>query len=147
MSVYSELLNHAQEGGKYKIDLKNKSLKIGNKNYIKNGEVLIEDELFDSDLLMKLQDPWNKASELYNQYKHSIPTSQYKDNSYFKALKYEELSSEELAYGLYRNYAQAVLEGFILLASMKGLLKWQNDKHWFWQDENDKDFIILKEYV
>lgn len=147
MSVYSELLNHAQEGGKYKIDLKNKSLKIGNKNYIKNGEVLIEDELFDSDLLMKLQDPWNKASELYNQYKHSIPTSHYKDNSYFKALKYEELSSEELAYGLYRNYAQAVLEGFILLASMKGLLKWQNDKHWFWQDENDKDFIILKEYV
>lgn len=147
MSVYSELLNHAQEGGKYKIDLKNKSLKIGNKNYIKNGEVLIEDELFDSDLLMKLQDPWNKASELYNQYKHSIPTSHYKDNSYFKALKYKELSSEELAYGLYRNYAQAVLEGFILLASMKGLLKWQNDKHWFWQDENDKDFIILKEYV
>lgn len=147
MSVYSELLNHAQEGGKYKIDLKNKSLKIGNKNYIKNGEVLIEDELFDSDLLMKLQDPWNKASELYNQYKHSIPTSHYKDNSYFKALKYEELSSEELAYGLYRNYAQAALEGFILLASIKGLLKWQNDKHWFWQDENDKDFIILKEYV
>ena len=147
MSVYSELLNHAQEGGKYKIDLKNKSLKIGNKNYIKNGEVLIEDELFDSDLLMKLQDPWNKTSELYNQYKHSIPTSYYKDNSYFKALKYEELSSEELAYGLYRNYAQAALEGFILLASIKGLLKWQNDKHWFWQDENDKDFIILKEYV
>lgn len=147
MSVYSELLNHAQEGGKYKIDLKNKSLKIGNKNYIKNGEVLIEDELFDSDLLMKLQDPWNKASELYNQYKHSIPTSHYKDNSYFKALKYEELSSEELAYGLYRNYAQAALEGFILLASIKGLLKWQNNKHWFWQDENDKDFIILKEYV
>lgn len=147
MSVYSELLNHAQEGGKYKIDLKNKSLKIGNKNYIKNGEVLIEDELFDSDLLMKLQDPWNKTSELYNQYKHSIPTSHYKDNSYFKALKYEELSSEELAYGLYRNYAQAALEGFILLASIKGLLKWQNDKHWFWQDENDKDFIILKEYV
>lgn len=147
MSVYSELLNHAQEGGKYKIDLKNKSLKIGNKNYIKNGEVLIEDELFDSDLLMKLQDPWNKASELYNRYKHSIPTSHYKDNSYFKALKYEELSSEELAYGLYRNYAQAALEGFILLASIKGLLKWQNDKHWFWQDENNKDFIILKEYV
>lgn len=147
MSVYSELLNHAQEGGKYKIDLKNKSLKIGNKNYIKNGEVLIEDELFDSDLLIKLQDPWNKASELYNQYKHSIPTSHYKDNSCFKALKYEELSSEELAYGLYRNYAQAALEGFILLASIKGLLKWQNDKHWFWQDENDKDFIILKEYV
>ena len=147
MSVYSELLNHAQEGGKYKIDLKNKSLKIGNKNYIKNGEVLIEDELFDSDLLMKLQDSWNKTSELYNQYKHSIPTSHYKDNSYFKALKYEELSSEELAYGLYRNYAQAALEGFILLASIKGLLKWQNDKHWFWQDENDKDFIILKEYV
>ena len=147
MSVYSELLNHAQEGGKYKIDLKNKSLKIGNKNYIKNGEVLIEDELFDSDLLMKLQDPWNKTSELYNQYKHSIPTSHYKDNSYFKALKYEELSSEELAYRLYRNYAQAALEGFILLASIKGLLKWQNDKHWFWQDENDKDFIILKEYV
>ena len=147
MSVYSELLNHAQEGGKYKIDLKNKSLKIGNKNYIKNGEVLIEDELFDSDLLIKLQDSWNKTSELYNQYKHSIPTSHYKDNSYFKALKYEELSSEELAYGLYRNYAQAALEGFILLASIKGLLKWQNDKHWFWQDENDKDFIILKEYV
>ena len=147
MSVYSELLNHAQEGGKYKIDLKNKSLKIGNKNYIKNGEVLIEDKLFDSDLLMKLQDPWNKTSELYNQYKYSIPTSHYKDNSYFKALKYEELSSEELAYGLYRNYAQAALEGFILLASIKGLLKWQNDKHWFWQDENDKDFIILKEYV
>ena len=72
MSVYSELLNHAQEGGKYKIDLKNKSLKIGNKNYIKNGEVLIEDKLFDSDLLMKLQDPWNKTSELYNQYKHSM---------------------------------------------------------------------------
>lgn len=147
MSIYCELLKHAQEGGKYKIDLKNKSLKIGNRNYIKSGNVLTSDDLFDNDFLMECESPWDKASELYQQYKHSIPTSHYKDNSYFKALKYEELTSDELAYGLYRNYARAALEGFILLASISELLKWQNDKHWFWQDKNDKDFIILKEYV
>lgn len=147
MSIYCKLLEHAREGGKYKIDLKSKSLKIGNINYIKNKDVLTNDDLFDNDFLMECKSPWDKASELYQQYKHSIPTLHYKDNSYFKALKYEELTSDELAYGLYRNYAQAALEGFILLASINELLKWPNEEHWFWQDKNDKDFIILKEYV
>ena len=45
MSIYSELLRHAQERGKYKIDLINKSLKIGKKYYIKDGVVKVDDEL------------------------------------------------------------------------------------------------------
>lgn len=157
MSIYCELLKHARAGGKYKIDLKNKSLKIGKIYYIKNGTVLIDDKLISAedlasdeiryDYISAKENPWDLVSQLYQDYKHSIQNSYYKDNSYFKALKYEELTKCELVYNLSRHFAQALLEGYILLASMQGWLKWQNDKHWFWQDKNDKDFIILKEYV
>ena len=150
MSIYSKLLNHANEGGGYHVDLKKKSLKIGNQYCIKDGIVKVDDALINKEDLINIairNEPWDIASDLYDCYKYSIPNARYRDNSYFKALKYEELDNYALAYGYPRHYAQAILEGYILLASISGWLKWQNDKHWFWQDPLDKEFIILKEYI
>lgn len=153
MSIYSELLRHAQERGKYKIDLMNKSLKIGNKYYVKDGVVKVDDELITMADVKNLYEgyeafgSWDIVRDLYSQFKCSIPLASYKSNSYFKAKKYEELTRKELAFGDSRHYAHAMLEGYVLLASMVGWLKWENEKHWFWQDPVDKDLVVLRNWI
>ena len=81
--------------------------------------------------------------QLYANFKRSVPSAKYNGKSYFKALDVEELTDSDIAFNWDRSYAQAALEGYILL----GGLTWENDNHWFWQSQYDKDLIILKEWV
>ena len=156
MSVYAKLLEHASKGGRFRINLKRKDLWIGKKQYVKEGVMLDEDDLIcKSDfeqfniLVGDVQNmPWkNVVSYLYQMYKHYVPNSNWKDNGYFKALPSECLTMDELAFNMNRNLGQAMLDGYILLGSIKGWLKWENDGHWFWQDDNDLSCIVLKEWV
>lgn len=153
MSVYSELLKHAQERGKYNIDLINKSLKIGKQYYIKDGVIKVDDELIAMNDIKNLSigyvdlESWEIVRDLYSKFKCSIPLASYHSHSYFKAKKYEELTQADLAFGESRHYAHAMLEGYVLLASMAGLLKWENENHWFWQDPVDKDLIVLRNWI
>lgn len=157
MSIYERLLNKAKDGGYYNINLKSKSLKIGSKDYIKEGVVLIEDDLIcNSDfeqfdiLTGDVQNySWkNVVWHLYNIFKYSVPSKNYKDHSYFKAVDSSELSLGEMVCGFDRSLAQAMLEGYILLGSLAGWIIWEDENHWFWQDkENDLSLIILKEWI
>ena len=140
--LYEKLLQKVEEGKSYYVDLKKKSLRIGHKYYIKDGEVLVDEDLIES-----CEEPWNMVSELYKNYKESVPSQRDKGSKYFKALTSEELNDGQMAFNEKRYLAQARLEGFILLASMKGVLQWENDEHWFWHDQNDKELVVLKEWL
>lgn len=155
MSIYETLLRQADKGGRYKIDLNKINLCIGRKYYIKEGEVIYDETLIDKDDLKNIldvdidisEDTWNVIKYLYQAYKHSVPTEHWRDKSYFKALPVEELTDDELAFNITRSLGQAMLEGYILLASMLGWIEWQNEEHWFWQAEEDENCIILKQWI
>ena len=153
MSIYKTLLESADKGGRYKIDLNKKDLWIGRKQYIKEGVMQVEDELIDKHDLARdfgiviNVDSWEVIKYLYKQYKVSVPNSKWKDKSYFKALPVDELTDADRAYNIDRKYGQAMLEGYILLASLAGWIEWQNEDQWFWQDEEDEDLIVLKQWI
>lgn len=86
----------------------------------------------------------------YQQYKYSIPSerSQSHRRSYFKALPEEQLSDQDMLYGVSREVARCQLEVFVLLMLYDGQLRWHNKwGSWFWQSPNDKDLIILRSWV
>ena len=157
MSIYKELLDAVDNGKKFKVDLVDKSLWINKRQIIKKGEI-VNDEDKGKDLIGRWdlalhfvelpldESPWKVVEVLYHEYKYSTP-NKHRNESYFKALPVEELTDADLAYGYDREFAQAMLEGYILLASLKGWIQFENENHWFWQSSSDKDLIILKEWI
>lgn len=155
-SVYGKLIQQAQSGGQYHIDLKNHNLKIGDKTYIEEGKnvssLLIYsrkdleqygiDDFIESDL-------WNVVIPcIYYQFAHSCPPVRKDRHKYkFKCIPRDELSMKDLIFGSSRHEMKAVLEGLILCLSVGGILKWQNESHWFWQCEECKDLIVYKNWV
>lgn len=153
MSIYLKLLNKAERGIAFNIDLNKKNLKIGKKLYVKEGELLVDDELINQNDLESVlgeaithENSWEVLKKLFKKYKYSAPGQEYKNKSFFKALPSEELTDGDLAFNESRHYSQALLEGFVLLASLSSLLKWNSDG-WFWQDCEDENFIVLKKWI
>lgn len=86
----------------------------------------------------------------YQQYKHSIPSERSESHrrSYFKALPEKDLSDHDMLYGVSREVARCQLEVFVLLMLFDGQLQWQSKwGSWFWQSPNDKDLVILRQWV
>lgn len=157
MSIYSELLDAVDNGKKFRVDLNNKSLWINRKQIIKEGEIVHEkdkskDLIKEWDLALNYGcmpldgNPWGLIEILYKDYKRSVPSKNGNKKSFFNALPVDELTDVELAYNYDRDFADAMLSGYILLASLVGWLKWEHGDHWFWQAE-DKDLVILKRWV
>ena len=155
MSIYATLLQKAKDGGNYKINLKTKTLQIGRKDYVKEGVVLIEDDLICNEdfetfniLVGDVQNmSWkNVVWHLYNIFNYSVPNKHYKSKSYFKAKEVEELGLADMACGVDRKLAQAQLEGYILLGSLAEWIQWEDDGKWFWQDAT-KQLIVLREWI
>lgn len=134
MSIY-ELLKESET---CKVDLNKKSLWLNGKQYIKDGANLTELPLIDQE---------EDLDALYYDYKYSVPSSK-ASKSYFKALPVDSLTDVQLAIGQPRYKAQAMLEGYILLAGMAGLLaSVVSTGNYFWQSETDSDFVILKKWI
>lgn len=158
MSIYKDLLDAVDNGKKFKVDLVNKSLWIDRKQIIKKGEI-VHDEDKSKDLIKEWdlalhfkcmplnENPWDIIEVLYKEFKHSAPSKHSNNRGYFKALSLEDLSDADLAYGYDREFAQAMLEGYILLASIIGWIKWENESHWFWQSDSDRELVVLKEWI
>lgn len=153
MSIYTDLLEAVSNGKKFKVDLINKSLWIDRKEIIREGVRTDENKEFIEkwDLALDYgnkptdENPWEMVEFLYKEYKYSVPGKS-PVKSYFKANSVDELTDSDLAYNISRDYAQAQIEGYILLASLAGILTWEFGDHWFWQG-NDKDLVILKNFV
>ena len=154
-SIYAELLEAVNNGRKFKVDLKEKSLWIDRKQYIREGEIIYgsyyfikEDDLSPYGWVDKLnEDPWNWIESLYYEYKHSVPSENSNKKSYFKALSVDELTDAELAYNKGRDFCDAMLTGYILLGSLQGWIEWQWGSHWFWQCRNDSGLIVLEDWI
>jgi hypothetical protein len=88
---------------------------------------------------------------LYIAYKYSLPSerSDKKCKKYFKALPIEELTDEQLMWGVRREVAQYALEAFILCAILNGDFIWNEEVYgrWFYQDKVEPDLVILKSWI
>ena len=136
-------------GAKFYINLEKRSLSVNGKYLIKDGkhelplgcwhkEDFPEEKMFQS---LELR---------YRGYKHSIPSERSESHRrrYFKALREDELSDEDMMYGVPREFARYELESFLLAMIMIGALKWHEEwGSWFYQSPNDKDLIILRSWV
>lgn len=139
--TYSELRQRVERGTKFSIDLKKRTLRMNGKLVDLKDVECVDDG--DTDILGTLH-------RLYEGYKRSIPSerSESRRKNYFKALPYEKLTDDDMLYGYHREEARFVLEFCILKYIVDGKLKWNEDwGKWFWQDPEDKDFVILREWV
>lgn len=137
-------IEHIEAGAKFRIDLKNRSLYIGKKCLVNNGEYEGKLTNIESFSISTLED-------LYRRYKHSRPSerSEHKQKTYFRALRINELDDDDMLYGTDREVAQFELEAYLLCWVLSGLFVWDEESmgKWFWQSKNDKDFVILREWV
>lgn len=157
-SIYGELLDAVDKGKRFKVDLMEKSLWINKKQIIKKGEIVNEQDqskefIKEYDLALEYgsfslsNSPWEVIEVLYTEFKKSVPGEHSNRKSYFKALPVDELTDAELAYGTDRDYAQARIEGYVLLASLIGWLKWEHGTHWFYQSPSDSELIVLRNWI
>lgn len=142
MSIYRDLLERVDRGAKFNINLVEKTLKIDGKEIVLEGELINKDDLIRIGITPS--HPIENIEQLYAIYKRSVPSAHHNGNKpYFKAMSVEDLTDDEIAFNWNRSCAQAALEGYVLL----GGLIWGNDEHWFWQSSNDKELIILREWI
>ena len=147
MTIYEELLSRVEQGEKFKINFEQRSMKVGKDWLIKKGECETGRILYGMNPIQISE----LIENLYKSYKYSCPSerSDSKRKGYFKALSVDELTDEQMIYGENRELMQAQLEGFILCAILMNHLKWDylTEEKWFWQSTNDKDLIILRNWI
>ena len=150
MSIFLKGLEQVENGERFHIDFGQRTMKIGQVKVIDNGEydtsqVLYDEKINDSRTLL------DKVRELYITYKFSLPSerSDKKRRKYFKALPIDELTDEQLIYGVRREVAQYILEAFILCTILNGDFMWDDEIHgkWFYQDKSEQDLVILKNWI
>lgn len=145
-NIYHEAVQAVEEGAKFSIDFSSRSFKLGGKSVIRNGqyegelgvEPCTEEEFFAN------------VEDLYRRYKHSIPSerSESRSRRYFTALPEKDLDDEDMLYGQRRDKAQVALELYFLCQILSGL-KWNPETmgRWFWQSKQDKDLVLLRQWV
>lgn len=153
LSIYTELLLEVENGSRFKINFENRTMKVGNKFYIKKGEWDLERPLIDPLVLLKyntIPKCLKHIEDLYKQLKTSRPSerSESKRKTYFKTKSADELLDEELICNPPREYAQAALEGFILCMILEDVLVWNEELmgKWYYQGD-DKDLILLRTWI
>lgn len=145
MTCYDILVQIAQNGtDKIHIDLCNKTLKVGKQKIIENGQV-VKNKIFNNEFVDLIGDAID-VDELYAQYKVSVPSERDCKKHYFKALSANEMTDAQMVLGMPRLEARVRLEAYMLLASISGKIKWENQNHWYWVGK-DKDFVVLKKYI
>ena len=146
-TIFDSTIERVRKGARFKVSFQTRTLIVGGKKVIDNGK-------FEGELGIG-QVPCERAlayiEDLYAQYKHSVPSerSERKRRKYFKALPEDDLNDEDMIYGTLRDIAQIVLELTVLCFILNDSLIWNEEKmgRWFWQSPNDKDLVILREWV
>lgn len=142
---YVDLIKKVNRGVSFSINFKKRELRIDKKLIdLKSIE-------WQADFQLASNSELNKLYPFYYAYKHSVPSerSERASRHYFKALSVKELSDNDFMYGMPRELARFNLEMALLRELVFGNLKWDDKTMgtWFWQSPDDKDFIILKEWV
>lgn len=145
-NVYQDAIRAVENGAKFKIDYRSRSLKLNGKYVIQDGEHEGEPGVPHC----SVDEFLTNVEELYSRYKHSVPSerSESKLCRYFMALPEKNLTDDDMLFGERRDKAQIELELYILCQILGGF-KWDSEKmgKWFWQSKVDKDLVILKSWV
>ena len=142
MTILEELLENVANGSRFRVDLEKRDLLCDYKYLIKAGAY--------SGVLGTSEFDFQTLEDLYHTYKYSLPTerSESKRRKYFKAMKETELTDEQMCFGEIRDVAQAHLEAYVLCSIINGSLVWDSTMpKWFWQSTNDKDLVLLKQWI
>lgn len=145
-NIYENAVRAVEDGAKFTVDFRSRSLKL-------NGKYLIEDGRYEGELGVPLcsgEEFLANVEELYYRYKHSVPSerSEGKSRRYFTALPERELDDQAMLYGERRDKAQIELELYVL-GQILGGFAWVPETmgKWFWQSKTDKDLVILRSWV
>ena len=143
----NEIINEVENGAKFTINFQNRTCRV-------NGEIVVSEEIAARDWKQRdslpLSVALNGIEKAYRDYKHSVPSERSESHRryYFKALSEKELSDEDMMCGEQREVARCKLELRLLTYIIQGYITWQKEwGSWFWQSPNDKDLIILREWV
>ncbi len=144
-TIYEQTIAKVENGARFRVNFQNRSLKV-------DGRYVIKDGKFEGELGVEQTDsPLEQITQLYNRYQHSVPSerSDNKRKCYFRALPEHELSDNDMLYGQSRELAQVALELYVLGVIINGSLKWDTFAKglWFWQSPENKDLILLKEWI
>ena len=150
MSICAEALERVANGETFYIDFEKRIMKVGMDKVIDNGEYDTSKTLFNKENYNQ-QSILHTIERLYKTYKYSLPSerSDNKRRKYFKALSADELTDEQMMFGMNREVAQFTLEAFILCMILSGDFVWDEELHgkWFYQCPSDPDLIILRSWV
>lgn len=145
-NIYENAVRAVEDGAKFTVDFRSRSLKL-------NGKYLIQDGRYEGELGVSLcsgEEFLANVEELYYRYKHSVPSerSEGKSRRYFTALPERELDDQAILYGERRDKAQIKLELYVLVQILGGFA-WVPETmgKWFWQSKTDKDLVILRSWV
>ena len=145
-TIYQNAVAAVENGARFQVDFRTRSLKI-------DGKYVISDGNFEGELGVEKYDEEKvllDVEALYQLYKYSIPSerSESKARKYFKSLPESELMDDDMMFGEQRDKAQIELELYLLCQIILGF-QWDAKTMgtWFWQSKNDKDLVILREWV
>lgn len=142
MDIY-KIFDRVQDGTKFTINLQKRTLRLDGKLVeIDNPTEYVQEDVSGMFLL--------DLRELYDAYKHSVPSERSDSHrrTYFRALREKDLSDRDMMYGRPRELARFALEVFVLCGLLSKKLWWlDNWGTWFYQDEFEKDLILLREWI
>lgn len=153
MTIYEELMQKVTDGETFYIDFENRTMRVGKKFLVKNGEYDVTKHLFHegSDVYLPVDLLLSSINVLYANYRYSLPSerSDKKRRTYFKALPMDEIPDCRLMTAERREVAQARLEGFILCMILENRFVWDENTmgKWFWQSKGYNDLVILRKWI
>lgn len=146
-------------GEPFKVDFHEQTIRVGGQDLIKIVDNKTESNIVLSKItksdyalppMVSLQEALQTLESLYITYKHSRPKTDEPSQTYFKALKYKDLSNEDKDFGVRRQDARFLLEATLLCYVLNGSLYWDEKvmgNGWFYKGKNDHDFIILRSWI
>ena len=143
-NIFKTAIEKVSNGSRFSVNFKTRSLKVGRKYLIKDGECNGDFEI------PQTENALDSISRLFVRYQHSLPSerSDRKRKTYFIALPEHKLSDEDMMYGEPREIAQIKLELYVLAVIINGTLKWSDFAagKWFWESPEHKELILLREW-
>lgn len=143
MDLFKEIYERVENGQRFKVDFKNRKLKVGNKVFIDDGIVA------DGYEITFPIEPLTEIENCFEDYLYSRPSERSDSNrhTYFKAKSYDELTDEQFICGKPRELTRVKLESTVLFSILGGF-KWKEEfGSWYWKSKRFPELIILKEWI
>lgn len=142
-NIFDEVVMRVDCGEKFKVDFKTRKLKVGKEVIIDKG-IVADGYEFNAP-----SNPLEEIESAYDGFYYSRPSERSEKNrhSYFKAMRYEEMSDEQLILGKPREVERAKLELTVLLSIIGGW-KWEESYgKWYWKSKKYPTLVLLKEWI